>query len=147
MAVSAGLGACRSVELAAGPIEYRERGTGRPIVFVHGVGVNGDLWRHVVPGLADGFRCIAPDLPWGAHRHPISPRADLSLGGMARIVADLLAALELEDVTLVGNDTGGGGGQGPARPPPPRLRRAVVPPLAPVARLPPPRATPPPPCS
>src|SRR5262249_33239306 len=97
----------RTVETPAGVIEYRERGEGAGIVFVHGVGVNGDLWRNVAPLLAGDYRCVAPDLPWGSHSHPLRADADLSLPGMARIVADFIAALELDDVTLVGNDTGG----------------------------------------
>jgi pimeloyl-ACP methyl ester carboxylesterase len=108
MSVSSALGEARTVEVPAGTIAYRERGSGPAIVFVHGVGVNGDLWRKVVPGLAsDGYRCIAPDLPHGSHSHPLRADPDLSLAGLARIVADLLEALDLDDVTIVGNDTGG----------------------------------------
>jgi pimeloyl-ACP methyl ester carboxylesterase len=107
MSVSSALGEARTVEVPAGTIAYRERGSGPAIVFVHGVGVNGDLWRHVAPALAVDHRCIAPDLPHGSHSHPVRDDADLSLAGLARIVADLLEALDLEDVTIVGNDTGG----------------------------------------
>jgi pimeloyl-ACP methyl ester carboxylesterase len=107
MSVSAALGEPRTAEIRAGTIAYRERGSGRPVVFVHGVGVNGDLWRNVVPGLADGCRCIAPDLPLGAHSHPLRAGTDMSLPGLARIVADFLEALDLDDVTIVANDTGG----------------------------------------
>src|SRR2546430_16514383 len=107
MSVSAVLGDRRTVEPPAGTIEYRERGGGSPVVFVHGVGVNGDLWRGVAPRLADEHRCVVPDLPWGAHSHPLRDDADLSLPGMARIVADFMAALHLGDVTVVANDTGG----------------------------------------
>jgi pimeloyl-ACP methyl ester carboxylesterase len=111
MSVSEALGEPRSVGVAAGTIDYRERGDGRPIVFVHGVGVNGDLWRHVVPELARDFRCIAPDLPLGAHSRPLrrglGVDADLSLPGLARLVADFLAALDLDGVAIVANDTGG----------------------------------------
>jgi pimeloyl-ACP methyl ester carboxylesterase len=107
MAVSEALGERRTVQLPAGTIEYRERGSGPPVVFVHGVGVNGDLWRAVVPPLAQRHRCIAPDLPLGSHSHPLRADADLSLAGLARIVADLLDALDLKDVTIVANDTGG----------------------------------------
>ena len=67
----------------------------------------GDLWRKVVPLLADDHRCIAPDSPLGAHTHPLRDDADLSLPGLARIVADFLDALDLNDVTVVANDTGG----------------------------------------
>ena len=107
MSVSASLGEERTVDVPAGTIAYRERGEGPPVVFVHGVGVNGDLWRNVAPGLASDHRCIAPDLPFGSHSHPLRADADLSLPGLARIVADFLAALDLEDVTIVANDTGG----------------------------------------
>ena len=107
MSVSAVLGEPRTIDTRAGPIDYRERGSGPPIVFVHGVGVNGDLWRHVAPGLASEYRCIVPDLPFGAHTRPLRADADLSLPGMARIVADFVENLGLEDVAIVANDTGG----------------------------------------
>ncbi len=101
------LGSVREVELAQGTIRYRERGSGEPIVFVHGLGVNGRLWRKVVPELSGQHRCIVPDWPLGAHGKALGPEADLSPPGLAKLIADFLAALELEDVTLVGNDTGG----------------------------------------
>ena len=107
MSLSAGLGEERTVDVPAGTIAYRERGEGPPLVFVHGVGVNGDLWRNVAPELAGEHRCIVPDWPFGSHSHPLRADADLSLPGLARIVADLLAALDFEDVTIVANDTGG----------------------------------------
>jgi pimeloyl-ACP methyl ester carboxylesterase len=97
----------QEIELTAGRIRYREAGEGPPIVFVHGYLVDGRLWDGVVDALADSFRCIAPDLPFGAHRIPMSPGADLSPAGMAAIVAELIERLELEDVTVVGNDSGG----------------------------------------
>src|SRR5215213_5960629 len=108
MSVSQELGERRTAEVPAGTIEYRERGNGGPVVFVHGVGVNGDLWRRVAPPLADpGFRCIAPDWPLGGHAIPLRENADLSLPGLARIVADFLEVLDLRQVTVVANDTGG----------------------------------------
>ena len=107
MSISEELGELRSVELPQGTINYRERGDGEPIVFVHGVLVNGDLWRGVVPQLADRYRCITPDWPLGSHSEPMSASADLSTPGLARLVADFLEALSLDGVTLVGNDTGG----------------------------------------
>ena len=126
MAISEALGERRTVEVPAGTIEYRERGRGPAIVFVHGVGVNGDLWRKVVPGLADEHRCIAPDLPLGAHSHPLREGTDLSLAGLARIVADLLEALELEDVAIVANDTGGAVSQWLVGHHPERIARLVL---------------------
>lgn len=126
MAVSEQLGERRTVEVPAGRIEYRERGSGPPVVFVHGVGVNADLWRNVVPGLADVHRCIAPDLPLGAHAHALRADADLSLPGLAQIVADLLEALDLADVTIVANDTGGAVAQSLVGAHPERIGRLVL---------------------
>ena len=95
------------MSLPQGTINYRERGTGDPIVFVHGALVNADLWRKVVPELAKDFRCIAPDLPLGSHERAMPADADLSPPGVAKLIADFIAALDLDNVTLVGNDTGG----------------------------------------
>jgi pimeloyl-ACP methyl ester carboxylesterase len=106
MATSEELGVQRSVELSAGTVQYRERGVGAPVVFVHGLLVNADLWRKVVPSLA-GCRSIAPDWPLGSHSVPMRAGADLSPTGVADLIAEFLAALDLEDVTLVANDTGG----------------------------------------
>ncbi len=100
-------GELHEIELPAGRLRYRERGAGRPIVFVHGYYVNGDLWHGVVDELADEFRCITPDLPLGSHPLPMPGDADLSPPAIAALVADLIEALDLDDVVLVGNDSGG----------------------------------------
>ena len=97
----------REVELAQGTIRYREVGSGPTIVFVHGLLVNGLLWRKVVERLKDEFHCIAPDLPLGSHSRAMKADADLSPAGQASILAAFIEALGLDDVTLVGNDTGG----------------------------------------
>ncbi len=97
----------KEVQLPQGPIRYREAGEGKPVVFVHGYLVDGRLWDGVVDRLSDRFRCIAPDWPIAAHRAAMNRDADLSPPGIARIIADFLAKLELEDVTIVGNDSGG----------------------------------------
>jgi pimeloyl-ACP methyl ester carboxylesterase len=95
------------IELPAGRIRYREAGEGKPVVFVHGFLVDGRLWDGVVDALSDRCRCIAPDWPIGAQQVAMSPDADLSPPGIAALVDSFLAALELEDVTIVGNDSGG----------------------------------------
>ncbi|MEA2349720.1 MAG: hypothetical protein QOG86_661 [Thermoleophilaceae bacterium] len=108
MSRTATLGEQREVELPQGTIRYRETGSGDPLVFVHGVLVNGDLWRGVAPRLAaQGHRCIVPDLPLGAHEVPMREDADLSPPGLAKLIVDFIGALELERPTVVGNDTGG----------------------------------------
>jgi pimeloyl-ACP methyl ester carboxylesterase len=95
------------VELSQGTIRYREAGSGPPIVFVHGYLVGGQLWDGVIDVLSDRYRCIAPEWPMGAHPIALNPDADLTPPGIATIVDDFLAALDLSDVTLVGNDSGG----------------------------------------
>jgi pimeloyl-ACP methyl ester carboxylesterase len=105
---SKNLGEAHVVQLPQGDVRYFDRGAGRPIVFAHGVLTNANLWRDVVPDLAAaGFRCLAPDLPMGAHEIPMHADADLSPTGVADLLADFLDALDLRDVVLVGNDTGG----------------------------------------
>ena len=100
------------VEVPQGRIEYRAAGpadsSAPPVVFVHGLLVDGRLWTQVADRLAAaGVRSYAPDLPLGSHRIALGPDADLSPRGVARLLLDFMAALELTDVTLVGNDTGG----------------------------------------
>src|SRR5215204_3933750 len=95
------------VRLPQGAIRYRELGAGEPIVLVHGLLTNSLLWADVASALAPEFRVIAPDWPLGSHDRPLRPGTDLSPPGLTNVIADFLAALELEDVTLVGNDTGG----------------------------------------
>jgi pimeloyl-ACP methyl ester carboxylesterase len=126
VSISAQLGEERRVDIPAGSISYRERGEGPPIVFVHGVAVNGDLWRRVAPTLSVGHRCITPDLPWGSHSLPLHPETDLSLPGMARITADFLDALDLDAVTIVANDTGGAVAQALVGRHPDRIGRLVL---------------------
>jgi len=97
-----------SVELSSGVIEYTDTGGNGPVlVLLHGLMMDASLWDAAIAGLSLDHRCLAPTLPLGAHRHPMRPDADLSLPGIARLVAEFMERLELDDVTLVGNDTGG----------------------------------------
>lgn len=107
MATSLLMWEARAIRLGSGVIRYRDEGEGPELLFVHGILANGTLWREVVPKLSEEFRCIVPDLPLGGHVVPLDLDADLTPRGVARIVADLIEALELRNVTLVGNDTGG----------------------------------------
>ena len=116
----------RHVELSGGTIAYREQGEGETIVFVHGLLVDGRLWRKVTPLLAGEFRCVVPDWPLGAHRTPLSPGADRSPRGIAALAAELLEALDLQDVTIVANDTGGAISQILAAEHPERIARMVL---------------------
>jgi pimeloyl-ACP methyl ester carboxylesterase len=95
------------VDTRGGKLRAYSAGEGPPVVFVHGALVNANLWRGVVPRLADRHRCVTLELPLGSHELPM-PDADLSPTGLADLIADAIGALDLEGVTLVGNDTGGG---------------------------------------
>ena len=95
------------LDLPGGKIRCFEVGSGEPVVFVHGFLANANLWRKVVAKLSPDFRCITLDLPLGAHTLPMPENADLSTYGLTHFIADALEALGLEDITLVGNDTGG----------------------------------------
>jgi pimeloyl-ACP methyl ester carboxylesterase len=97
----------RLIELSSGPIEYVDAGDGPVVVLLPGLLMDASLWDEVIAELSSGHRCIAPTLPLGAHRHAMHADADLSPRGVARLVAELLERLDLDDVTLVGNDTGG----------------------------------------
>lgn len=98
----------QEIELSAGPIEYQDTGGGGPVVvLLHGVSMDSSVWRHVVADLRSDHRCVALTLPLGSHRRPMRPDADLSIRGVARLVAELLDRLDLRDVTLVMNDWGG----------------------------------------
>ena len=103
------LGTPRDVILAHATVRCFESGPsdGPPVLFVHGVLANADLWQHVLPSAAAaGLRCIAVDWPLGSHEIP-APDADLTPPGVADLVAELLVELDLHDVTVVGNDSGG----------------------------------------
>ena len=116
----------KHVDLSAGRIRYRDVGEGPPIVFVHGLLVDGRLWRKVTPALEKDFRCIVPDLPLGAHTIPMKPGVDVSPPGLARLIVELLEKLDLTDVTLVANDTGGALTQIAMTQSPERIGRVVL---------------------
>src|ERR1700739_3860321 len=96
------------VELSAGTIEYEDTGGAGPvIVFVHGLIMDGSLWRHVVAALRRDYRCVLPTLPFGGHRRPMHADADLSMQGMAEILGEFIEALDLREITLAISDSGG----------------------------------------
>jgi pimeloyl-ACP methyl ester carboxylesterase len=97
-----------TIELSAGTIEYEDTGGDGPVlVLLHGLMMDASLWDGPVADLAADHRCVVPTLPLGAHRRAMRADADLSLPGVARLVAEFLDRLGLRDVVLVGNDTGG----------------------------------------
>ena len=103
---SPALGEPRELRVDGGRLRAFERGSGEPIVFLHGVLTNANLWRGVVDRVAPDFRCLTLELPLGAHELPM-PGADRTPPGIARMVGEAIEAAGLRGVTLVGNDTGG----------------------------------------
>jgi pimeloyl-ACP methyl ester carboxylesterase len=96
-----------SVQTTSGHISYTEQGAGPVALFVHGVLLNGHLWRHQLAHLSDIRRCIAVDLL--AHGDTeIAPDQDVSVTANATMLEEFLDALKIEQVDLVGNDSGGG---------------------------------------
>lgn len=116
----------KEIDLPSGRIRYREAGQGKPVVFVHGFLVDGRLWDGVVDNLSDRCRCFAPDWPIAAQQIAMKPDADLTPPGVAAIIASFLEALDLEDVTIVGNDSGGAMSQILATRHPDRIGRLVL---------------------
>jgi pimeloyl-ACP methyl ester carboxylesterase len=100
--------ASREIQLSAGTVAYEDTGGDGPVIlFVHGLLASGMLWAMVVPRLAGEARCVVPELPLGAHKKPMRPDAELSPRSVARLLAEFMDKLDLNDVTVVGNDTGG----------------------------------------
>lgn len=121
------MSAAERVELPQGPVAYRDLGSGPPLLFVHGLLVDGRLWSDVPDRLAaSGLRCLVPDWPMGSHKTPMNDDADLAPPGMAALVVAFMDALELERVTLVGNDSGGAISQMVTAAHPDRVERLVL---------------------
>ena len=93
---------------------------------MHGYLVDGRLWSETAEQLSATHRCILPDWPLGAHRVAMNPDADLTPPGIANLIADFLEALGLEDVTIVGNDSGGAMSQVMVTRHPERVGRLVL---------------------
>jgi pimeloyl-ACP methyl ester carboxylesterase len=96
------------LETRLGPLAWRSSGRGPTLVFFAGALANGDLWRDVVGALKDHYRCITIDLPLGAHPWRLSTGADRSATSLARLLLDCLELLDVQDATVIANDTAGG---------------------------------------
>lgn len=102
------MGIRQAASLGQGTIDYWEAGTGRPVVFVHGLFLNSGLWRNVAPAVtAAGYRTIVPDWPFGGHQRPMPVNTPLDPPAVAALILDFLTHLDLHDAILVTNDTGG----------------------------------------
>jgi pimeloyl-ACP methyl ester carboxylesterase len=96
-----------SIDTSSGRISYIEAGSGPVALFIHGVQLKKHLWRRQLAGLSDIRRCIAVDLL--AHGDTeIEPGQDVSVTANANMLREVLDALQIDQVDLVGNDSGGG---------------------------------------
>jgi pimeloyl-ACP methyl ester carboxylesterase len=118
----------KRILLTAGVIQYHEYGpaNAQPILFIHGVLANHQLWEQVALLLSAKYRCIVPTWPLGAHTQPMSKDADISPTGMVQIIVDFMDELRLERATLVGNDSGGALCQMMVQHYPQRIQRLVL---------------------
>jgi pimeloyl-ACP methyl ester carboxylesterase len=96
------------LETRLGPVAWRSSGAGPVLVFFAGAIANHDLWRDVVAVLENRYRCITIDVPLGAHPWPLSRGADRSAGSLAVLLLDCLELLDIDDATVIANDTAGG---------------------------------------
>lgn len=101
-----------TIDLPHGKLRYRAAGPEDserpPVVFIHGFLVSNTLWSKTADALAEaGIRSYAPDLPLGSHSLPLDDSADQTPRGVARRVLAFIEAMGLDDVTIVGNDSGG----------------------------------------
>jgi pimeloyl-ACP methyl ester carboxylesterase len=99
----------RTIDTSSGPVRVRDTGGGgRPLLLVHSLLVDPDLYGTLVPLLTGrGYRCVVPELPFGAHRLALRDGADLTPPGLTRLLVEVLDALGLPTVSVVGVDTGG----------------------------------------
>jgi len=121
------LGPARVLDLPGGRrLAYHDVGSGPTLVFAHGLLVNANLWRKLVERLSPDFRCVVLDLPLGSHILPLPAGTSNSVPDVAASIADAIEALELDDVTLIGNDSGGALSQIVVTTRPERIGRLVL---------------------
>ena len=97
--------ASRFVEAAGLRWHVQQMGQGPVLLLIHGTGGATHSWRDLMPLLARDFTCVAVDLP-GHGFSAMPPAACLSLDGMARLLAGLLARLGLSPELVVGHSAG-----------------------------------------
>lgn len=105
-------------------IAYEDRGSGKPIVFLHGWAGSGDVWDYQVLDLAGSYRCITVDLR--GHGASDKPWGDYDYELFVRDLDALILGLDLRDVTLVGWSMGGHIGLKYAHMHPERVGRLVI---------------------
>jgi len=86
-------------------IHYREAGSGKALLFIHGFAGASAFWTNILQALPQGFRGIAPDLLGFGDSD--KPRTGYSIAGHAEIILELTRALEIPEFDLIGHSMGG----------------------------------------
>lgn len=94
------------VDIDGHTLHYVDEGEGPVLLMLHGNPTWSFLYRKLIAGLRDRFRCVAPDLP-GFGLSVARPGFGFTADGQARVIARFIETLDLRDVTLVGQDWGG----------------------------------------
>src|SRR5688572_25853601 len=109
-----------------GDIHFVDHGEGAPVLMVHGNPTWCFLWRKVIARLGlSGVRAIAPDLLGCGLSAKLSRPDEHTIDRHCDAIAELVVALDLKDVTIVGQDWGGPISAGVAMRLPDRVRAAV----------------------
>lgn len=94
------------ISTSAGRVAHRVFGKGPDVLFVHGFPVSGATFRRVIPGLAEHVRCHVLDLP-GAGSSEFTRNPSVGVAGHIDAVRVAMDTLGLDDVAVVGHDSGG----------------------------------------
>lgn len=115
----------RFADVDGARIHYLDEGTGPVFLALHGNPTWSFLYRHIVPGLSDRFRCIVPDYPgFGLSTPPDG--YGYTVAEHARVIEALVEQLDLRDITLMVQDWGGPIGFWNAARHPDRFSRFVI---------------------
>jgi haloalkane dehalogenase len=117
--------ASQTIEIDGARLHYLDEGTGPTMLMLHGNPTSSFLYRHVIAGLRDRFRCVAVDYP-GFGRSCAPAGYDFTPRTHSRVVEHFVEALGLTDLTLFVQDWGGPIGLGFAGRRPERVRRLVI---------------------
>lgn len=96
----------RYLDVGAGEVAHRSVGCGPDVLFVHGWPLSGATFRRLLPHLVDHVTCHLIDLP-GAGSSRFTARTPLTIAHHITSVRTVVDLLELDDVAVVGHDSGG----------------------------------------
>ncbi len=106
-------------------VHYVERGSGTPVVLIHGFGAHTYSYRYLIPELAKDHRVVALDLKGFGYSERVA-RSDYTMAAQARVVVGLMDALGMETASLVGHSMGGAVAMRVASTCPQRVDRLVL---------------------